>query len=79
MRVLPIGASRNGRSKVVPSTCGVQIGARREDAVARAEPDGVEDAAIVAQRDLVLGPTVDVVEDDARQAAPARVSAGRRC
>ena len=48
---------------------GPQIGARREHGVARAERDGVEDAAVVAQRDLVLGAAVGVVEDDARQPA----------
>ena len=69
MRVLPIGASRNGRSKVVPRTV-VRKSARGTTTPLRGRSRmRVEDAAVVAQRDFVLGAAVGVVEDDARQPA----------
>ena len=67
MRVLPIGASRNGeieglvpRTVVRRSTRGVSTALR-----GRNLSDGVEDAAVAAHAISILGSAVGVVEDDA--------------
>jgi hypothetical protein len=46
-----------------------QVALRRRDGVPRAERHVVEDSAVFAQRDFVVGPAVDVVEHHARQPA----------
>jgi hypothetical protein len=67
MRVLPIGASRNGRSKVVPRTV-VRRSARGTTTPLRGRSRMVSKTAVLAQRHLRVGAAVDVVEHHARKA-----------
>ncbi len=65
MRLLPTGASRNGRSDwgAKYRVCGAR--ARNGDALARAECHAFERTAVLPKRDLAFGSAVDIVENHA--------------
>ena len=69
MRQKPSGASRNGTSSVVPSTVVRRSGVGASTHWRGLNVTSREHALVRAQRDLVFGAAVDVVEDDRRQAA----------
>jgi len=58
---------QRGERKVAAKDFGAQITIRHGNRIARPESKGLKCAAVLLQRDLALGPSVEVVEDRGRQ------------